>query len=64
MHGRLKGTSLELYLYADGAEIIGEGVDFRLERWDFEEPLHLIEKLLVAAGQAVEFNKAKQAGTR
>ena len=62
LHGRLKGTPLEFYLYADGAEIVGESVDFRLERWDFEEPQHLIDKLSVAARQALAFNKTKQAG--
>ena len=33
--GSLQKSNVTYYIYEDGAELSGEGIDWRLERWDF-----------------------------
>ena len=56
IHVRISGAPVEVWIYADGAEVTGPGADHRFERWDWRTPAELqaalverVERVLRAA---------------
>lgn len=41
----LPAPTARIFIYLDGAEIVGSQLDFRLERWDVKTPHELCERL-------------------
>ena len=39
--GRLPDSRLEVYIYIDGAEVLGDRIDCRFEACDYDSPEHL-----------------------
>src|SRR5687767_12099343 len=49
VHLRIAGTELDCYIYTDGAEVLGGGVDCRFEAPDFDSLTELGQAFVAAA---------------
>lgn len=45
IEGRIARPELEVWIYADGANLVGTALDLRLEHWDAESPASLTQQL-------------------
>jgi hypothetical protein len=50
----LGATDIRIWIYADGAQLSGPGIDLRFEEWDALTPRELAEEVAAAARELVE----------
>jgi len=53
LRGELPGADTTFFIYKDGAQLQARTAGFRAERWDYESPSALIEKLVLHGREAL-----------
>jgi hypothetical protein len=56
LRGALPGADAIVFIYKDGAQLQARTAEFRAERWDYESPSALIEKLVLHGREALRSN--------
>lgn len=50
----IEADGVRIWIYADGACVVGRGVDRVLEKWDYDSPAELLNEFLLLVRQAFQ----------